>query len=102
MATKLIKDVTRETLAIKSRKGRPVIVTLAGGDLLQFREKGKRKTFEVSLGHCFNLAFIMQHEQDYKQKLERYNEQKKYRSKLKKPKRSALPFNGIYFKVINN
>jgi hypothetical protein len=96
MATKLTKPVRRETLSISSR-GRKLIASLEPGDLLTFREKGRRGIYEVSLGHAFNLALIIHAEREYKSKLANYNERKKRGENAKKPRKPALPFSRMYF-----
>jgi len=101
MARLLTKNITRQTLAVTNRKSEPVVVTLKAGDLLEFRVKGKRLRMEISLTHCFNLAFIMDADRRYHDNIEEYNKKKKAGYKnLRKPKKPFLPFNGIYFKAI--
>lgn len=101
MARLLTKNITRQTLAVTNRKSEPVVVTLKAGDLLEFRVKGKRLRMEISLAHCFNLAFIMDADRRYHDTVEEYNKKKKAGYKnLRKPKKPFLPFNGIYFKAI--
>lgn len=103
MATKLLKSITRETLCVTNRKGEPVMVTLKAGDLLEFRVKNKRMRMEISLAHCFNLAFIMDADHRHREAMAEYTRKKKLGYKgLRKPKTPFLPFNGIYFKAIAN
>lgn len=103
MATKLLKNITRQTLAVTNRKGEPVIVTMMAGDILEFRVKGKRMRMQISLAHCFNLAFIMDADSRHRDSVAEYNRKKKLGYKnLRKPKAPFLPFNGMYFKAISN
>lgn len=103
MAILLTKNVTRQTIAVTNRKNEPVMVTLKAGDLLEFRVKGKRMRMEISLAHCFNLAFIMDADHRHHCAMEEYNRKKKAGYKnMRKPKKPFLPFNGIYFKAISN
>ena len=53
--TRLTKAVKRETCKVR-RRGRPVIVAMEPGDVLAFREKGRRTWYRVSVGACFDLA----------------------------------------------
>ena len=100
MAVKLVKSVSRETLSVTGHKKRKVIVTLEGGDLISFRAKGTRKSYEIYLGHCFVLAQILQANSDYKKKMELYTIKKKAGMRVKKPKKLFLPFSKMYFDAI--
>jgi hypothetical protein len=54
---KLEKAVHRETgRSYKTAQGRPLIVTLAPGDMVFFRQKGCRKTWVTTIESCFMLA----------------------------------------------
>ncbi len=104
MATKLTKNVKRETLAVKTMgkyRDRPIIVTLEPGDVLSFRIKGTRQEASVSLAHCYQLAQIVEGEVRYKQKVKEYKEKKKlgYRH-LRRPKKMDFPFNKIYINAL--
>lgn len=55
MLTKLTKPITRETVRLEIR-GRPIVVTLCPGDVLEFHEKGKRQRYTIGLEACFWLA----------------------------------------------
>lgn len=102
MAIKLLKSITRETLAVTNRRNEPVMVTLKAGDLLEFRVKGRRMRMEISLAHCFNLSIIMDADHRHHVAVEDYTRKKKAGYKnLRKPKKPFLPFNGIYFKAIS-
>lgn len=103
MATKLIKPVKREMLSTGLERGknrnRNIIVSLLPGDEIEFRMKGTRQSYTCYLGHCFRLAQALTLEQMFKERLKRYNEEKKFRSGLRKPKRPLLPFSKIYFEA---
>lgn len=50
MATKLTKEVSRETGFTRiGGRGKVIIVTLLPGDLIRFREKGKRTYYETTI-----------------------------------------------------
>lgn len=100
MATKLLKPVKRELFST-SRKGRTLIVSLEPGDMISFREKGLKKSFNCYIGHCYVLAQIMQADQEYKERMKNYEERKKKGAKgLRKPKKAFLPFSKIYFDAV--
>ena len=103
MATKLINTITREllgtTIRYKGGQERSVIVSLPPGDIIQFRGKGLKKTYEIHLGHCLNLAEIIQNERDYKEAVKDYKERKKL-GRAKRPKKRLSAFNKIYFKAL--
>lgn len=47
MPTKLKKKITRETM--DDWRGRPLVVSLVPGDVLEVKEKGRRKTYSAPL-----------------------------------------------------
>ncbi len=104
MATKLTKNVKRETLGVKTRgkyRDRPIIVTLEPGDMLSFRIKGTQQEATVSLAHCYQLAQIVEGEMRYKQKVKEYKEKKKLGYQhLRQPKKIDFPFNKIYINAL--
>ena len=100
MALPLLKPIHRE-LASTSRKGRKIILTIEPGDMITFREKGKRTEVSVYAGHAYMLAQIMSEESHYKKKVEEYNKKKKLGYKgLRKPRKAQFPYNKIYFKAL--
>lgn len=59
MATKLTKEVTRETNVME--RGRPIVVTLAPNGLLIFREKGRKTgAVDLSIEAAYHLALKME------------------------------------------
>ena len=86
MAKKLLKDITRETLAVTNMKNDIQIVTLKAGDMLEFRAKGKRLRFEVPLAACYNMALIYTAQQWYKQRMIKYLVDKKEGRRVKRPR----------------
>lgn len=54
MTTELRKAVSRRTAA--PHRGRRVVVTIAPGDVIGFREERTRKTYWITLGACFDMA----------------------------------------------
>ena len=103
MATKLTKSVKREMLSYAEthgkHRGKPVIVELLPGDEIAFRVKGTRQSYSIYLGHCFRLAQIQTVETNYRAAMEKYKCRGTRR--MRKPKRTALPFNSIYFKALS-
>jgi hypothetical protein len=97
MATKLMKDVVRETYSVTDRKGNTMVVTLKAGDMLEFRPKGRRITYEVPLQSCLNLAMIQFLEDEYKRKVQRWKERKALGMKTKRPKRPARVFSKKWY-----
>lgn len=86
MATKLIKDIHRETLAVTDLKGNIQIVSLKGGDMMEFRSKGKRFRYSVPLQACYHMALIFTAQQWYKEKLAKYIKDKKAGRRVKRPR----------------
>lgn len=86
MATKLLKDISRETLAVTDMKNQKQVITLKAGDMIEFRSKGKRFRYSVPLAACYNLALIYTHQQLYAEKLVRYQEGRKLGKKMRKPR----------------
>lgn len=102
MAIRLSKTISRELIST-DRKGRPLIVELAGGDMISFRVKGSPKRFSLYLGHAFRLAQIFQTDEDYKARMQAYKEKKAAGYKhLKKPKRYSLPYGTVYYKALKS
>ena len=54
MTTELKKPVSRRTTS--PHRGRRVVVTIAPGDVIGFREERTRKTYWITLGACFDMA----------------------------------------------
>lgn len=54
MTTELKRAVTRRTTS--AHRGRRVVVTIAPGDIIGFREERTRKTYWIELGACFDMA----------------------------------------------
>jgi hypothetical protein len=100
MATKLLKDINRETLAVTDMKGNTQIVTLQAGDVLRFRSKGKRFSYSVPLAACFNLAIIYTAQQWYKERLARYLQGKKEGRKMKRPRQLPKIFNSKLYEAL--
>lgn len=102
MAIKLSRPISRELFST-DRKGRPLIIELVGGDVINFRIKGSPKRFSLFLGHAFRLAQIFQADEDYKARMQAYTEKKKAGYKhLKKPKRYSLPYGTVYYKALKS
>lgn len=94
MATKLIRPVRREMLAsstIGKYRNRPIVVTIKGGDILEFQIKGTRQRYEVSLHAAYRLAQISTWDSEYQSKLDEYNRKRKAGMKCRRPKRMNFP-----------
>lgn len=79
MATKLTKEVSRESGFTKiGGRGKVIIVTLLPGDIISFREKGKRTSYETTIEACAWLAIKQKAAADRAEK-----------AKLKKEKRQG-------------
>lgn len=106
MAIKLTKAVKREMLSTGLERGknraRAVIVSLLPGDMIEFRAKGTRQAYSCYLGHCFRLAQSLTLEAVYNEKVKTYNQARKYKKGLRRPKRPLIPFNKIYFQATKN
>ncbi len=100
MATLLKKDVKRETFAVTDLKGNKMIVTLKVGDMLEFRAKGRKFSYEVPLGACFNLAMIYTASEKYKEKIKRYEEGKKAGRKMKRPRQLPKIFSEKLYQAL--
>lgn len=101
MATLLLRPITRQLarpLQIgQFESGRPLVITIHPGDTIEFREHGRRTTYEVSLHDCAKLAMIKTLMDNYQQDLQMYNQKKKAGYKrIKKPRKPSLyAFNEI-------
>ena len=100
MATVLTKPISRETLAVTDHPGRKIIVTLEPGDMISFRAKGKRTTYEVPLAACYNLALIFTVNSWYKQKMKVWKEKKAHGVRCRKPRRISSIFNQKYYEAL--
>lgn len=100
MATQLIKDVKRETIALYDNKGNKLIVTLKAGDMVEFRPKNKRYKYEVPLAACFNLAMIYTASERYKERVKRYEEGRKQGRKMKRPRQIPKIFNEKLYQAL--
>ena len=100
MVRLLIKNITRQTLKVTDLRGAPQIVTLRGGDMLEFRTKGKRYRFEVPLQACYNLALIYTAQQRYKERMAKYLEGRKNGRKMKRPRPLARIFNPKLYEAL--
>lgn len=103
MATKLLKQVERETTHTTTRKGKVLVVTLLPGDVIEFRAKGSRRRLVLSLGHAYTLATVIDAEVRYKSAVSEWTKKKKAGYKnLRRPKKAAYPFSLLFFKALKN
>ena len=107
MATKLLKPLTRVLAGNYSigrfQRSKPMSVTLHPGDILEFREYKKRRTFEIHLADCFTLAVANTVMKKYRQDLAEYNRKKKSGYKrLRRPRKPGMHmFNETIIKCIS-
>jgi hypothetical protein len=100
MATRLIKDINRETLAVTDSKGNIQIITLKGGDMLEFRSKGRRFRYEVPLQACYHLALIYTAQQWYRGRLAKYIKDRRDGRRVKKPRPLSPIFNPKLYEAL--
>lgn len=105
MATKLHKPIHREMISNGHLAGRDVgrmIVTLEPGDILTFRQKGKRTRYSVPLSACMNLALMNHLVEQYQEKMNNYAIKKKAGlGRVKRPRKPNISmFNPILLKAL--
>ena len=78
-------------------------VTLHPGDILEFREYKRRKSYEIDLADCYTLAVAQTILRQYKADLKEYNQKKKAGYKrLRRPRKPGMHmFNELIIKVIS-
>lgn len=100
MPTLLTKDLTREAYLASDLQGRKLIITLKAGDMVAFRPKGRRITYEVPLLACYNMAMIYSANEWHRERMKIYNEKKKAGYRVKRPRRMARIFNQKYYEAL--
>jgi hypothetical protein len=100
MATRLLKDIQRETLRVTDTKQNLQIVTLRAGDMLEFRSKGKRLRYEVPLQSCYYMALIYTCQQLHKAKMAKYLEDKKNGLRTRRPRPLSPIFNPKLYEAL--
>lgn len=101
MATILHKPIHREMICNGHLAGRDVgrvIVTLEPGDILTFRQKGKRTRYSVPLQACMNLALMNYLVENYQKKMNNYSIKKK--AGLGRPKRPRKPNISVFSPIL--
>lgn len=78
MATLLLKTIKRQLLA-PDRRGRALIVEIEPGDMVSFRQKGKRTRYTISLHSCYQLAIAQDMQNRYTAKMEAHKADKRKR-----------------------
>lgn len=81
------KPVKRRTVAVYRvlyNQPRPIVVTLAPGDVLQFREAGRRAVFPLPIDRAFKFAVQLKAADDARRKREE-----------RKAKKAARTANGV-------
>ena len=74
MAVKLLKSISREL--VYPDRGKTLIVSLEPGDIITYRQKGKRTKYSVSLHKVQLLALMESLLQKHQDKLSQYNQKK--------------------------
>lgn len=90
---KLDKTISREMflpVSILSRSLGTMIVSIKPGDLIEFRQKGKKTRFEVSLHSVFMLALLNSLTEHNKSRLQDYEIKRKAGIRARKPKKVYL------------
>ena len=102
MATILTKPVSRQL--IRPDRYGVVVVTLEPGDLISFRNKGKKTSYTVSLHNVRTLALMQFILEEHKRKVEEYNRKRKAGyPHLRKPKAPTLEvFSKMYRQALNS
>jgi hypothetical protein len=93
MATKLNKDIVRETEVMErdgKYRGRRYLVSMEAGGTLTFRIKGTRQKFSVGFYDALNLAKIRTEIDKYDEKLKRWKSRKDLGLRAVKPKVPAM------------
>jgi hypothetical protein len=100
MATKLEKSIHREMIANGILAGRDVgriIVSLEAGDLITFRQKGKRTRYTVPLQAVMNLALMNHLVGRYQAEIDNYNSGRR----KKRPRKPTISiFNPMLLKAL--
>jgi len=97
---KLKNPIKRELLFVKAdvgkHRGRSIIVEIQPGDIISFRPKGTQKRVEISLGHCYRLAQIINLELEYQKRMKEYKLKKESGIRVKKPTKPNMYASKIY------
>jgi len=102
MATKLEKTIKRELKFTGDWKGKPYMLEVKPGDVLEFRVKGKHRRIEIPLAQCVQLAEIWDAEQRYKEAQTLYKAKQALGKRAKRPRKAEFPYNDVYFKALSN
>lgn len=51
-----VTRVTRAAYSVLYPKPRPIVVSIGPGDVIRFREKGRREEWAVGIGEAFRLC----------------------------------------------
>ena len=85
MATKLVKNLTRECLAATDAQGRVLMITLEAGDEVSLRAKGKKYSYSVPIQAVYYLALINHVTSRYKIRMAEYKQKRKDGIRCRKP-----------------
>ncbi len=100
MATKLLKNVTRECLAASDTKGRVLMITLEPGDEISVRAKGKKYSMSVSIQAIYYLALINHITTRHKIRLAEYKQKRKDGIRCRKPTHMPRVFNPAMYEAL--
>lgn len=90
MATKLQTTVRRELIGSNRYTG-TLIVELQPGDVLEFREKGTRRRYDISLHNVFLAAVMNTRQRDHAQRVKQWEAAGKRGRRPKAPNYSHMP-----------
>lgn len=80
---------------------RPILVTIEGGDMINFRIKGTRLSYETTLHYVYRLAQIVHYDRINQQRQKDYEAKKKVGMKVRKPKKIIIPLDRATMKDFN-
>jgi hypothetical protein len=100
MATRLLKNVTRECLAATDTKGRTLMITLEPGDEVNVRAKGKRYSYTVSIQAIYYLALINHVTSRHKIRMAEYKQKRKDGIRCRKPSHMPRVFSPAMYEAL--
>ncbi len=110
MATKLTKNLSRETVRTRASKngrickdhetGRPLIISLNQEETITIRVKGTKTKYTVHIINVFTLAKVVELEMMYRKKVDEYKVKKAAGMRTRKPRRPQLMESSLIRKSI--
>jgi len=100
MATLLTKPVTRKCLSASDTAGRPLLITMDGGDVVRVRPSGKRTSYEVPIQAIYYLGLVNHLVMRQKEKMREYKIKQKAGTRCRKPRPVPRIFNPKLYEVL--